>query len=70
MLDDQIILELAQGIGVNNIYESIFKLLNIKWKTDINLSIKKMEIVFQRDEKNATHLECLTEAHNQMLFLI
>lgn len=46
MLDDQVVLELAQGIDVNHIYEAIFKLLTIKWNVDINLSIKKMEIHF------------------------
>ena len=70
MIDDQVVLEMAQSIDVNRIYERLYKLLGVKWGVDLNLATKKMEIVFSNDESTAEYLETLTEAHNQMLFLI
>ena len=46
MIDDQVVLELAQSIDVNRIYERLYKLLGVKWGIDLNLATKKMEIVF------------------------
>ena len=45
-IDDENILKLAQEIDSNQIYTNVFSLLEISWKYDIQLSIKKMEHIF------------------------
>lgn len=70
-INDETILKLAQEIDSNQIYQRVFELYEILWKHDIQLSLKKMEHVFLTDnETNEHYLECLTEAHNQMLYNI
>ena len=69
-IDDETILKLAQEIDSDKIYQQVFALYGVSWKYDIQLSIKKMEHVFLQDETNIHYLECLTEAHNQMLYQI
>ena len=64
MIDDQVVLEMAQSIDVNRIYERLYKLLGVQFGVDINLATKKMEIVFSNDESTVEYLESLTEAHN------
>ena len=45
-IDDEDILKLAQQIDTDIIYEKVMKLYNIKWKLQINVSMKKMDQIF------------------------
>ena len=45
-IDDEDILKLAQQIDTDSIYEKVMKLYNIKWKLQINVSMKKMDQIF------------------------
>mgnify|MGYP000494606058 CR=1 FL=1 len=65
---------MAKNIDQAQIYLDIFNLYEIAWDLDVVLTIKKMEYVFTQqeplDHEYNMSLECLTEAHNQMLYYI
>jgi hypothetical protein len=52
----------------------VFKLYEIAWDLDSMLTIKKMKYKFEEehplDDEFNMYIECLTEAHNQMLYYI
>mmetsp|Transcript_38062 Transcript_38062/g.58091 ORF Transcript_38062/g.58091 Transcript_38062/m.58091 type:complete len:127 (+) Transcript_38062:67-447(+) len=73
-LPEDEVLVLAQEIDpVAKMYTEVLGLFNVHWDLEVLLSIKKMEYQFQhqlQDENLQVYIECLTEAHNQMLFFI
>ena len=74
IIEEETILQLAKNIDQEQIYKDVFSLNEIAWDLDAILTIKKMEYLFTQrepiDEEYNMSLECLTEAHNQMLYYI
>ena len=74
IIEEETILQLAKNINQEQIYKDVFSLNEIAWDLDAILTIKKMEYLFTQrepiDEEYNMSLECLTEAHNQMLYYI
>lgn len=74
-LNDDEVYDLAQKINFSEIQQKVFELYETAIECDdVNLTMKKLDFVFQHqepiDEEFVAYLECLTEAHNQMLFHI
>jgi hypothetical protein len=71
---DEDILEFAKHLDFNHIYDRVCKLLEVAYEHTASLAVKKMEFKFlheePKDEEFISYLECLTEAHNQMLFYV
>ena len=65
---------MASSIKQSEIYEEVFKLYEVAWDLDSMLTIKKMKYKFEEeqplDDEFNIYIECLTEAHNQMLYYI
>lgn len=77
---------MAEEISFPQVYKEVFHLYGVNWNKqldDIILSMKKLDYNFTIKEfpdadmsiKNTTkgfkeYIECLTEAHNQMLYLV
>lgn len=70
VLPDEKILELAKQIDTEVIQNKVTKLFGIKTPLDATISIKKMDFLFQNDQQNSQYIECLTDAHDQMLYHI
>lgn len=74
IIADDVILEIAQNVNPTHLYTEIFKLYEAEFIYDVDLAVKKMEYVFTHqepiDDEFVGYIECLTEAHNQMLFQI
>ena len=53
------------------ILTEVFKLYDIKWDLDVFIAIRKLEYVFLKqepvDEEFVSFVECLNEAHSQMI---
>lgn len=65
---------MATEIDIDGIYESVFALYGVEFDYEVALQVKKMEYVFLKqqplNQDFISYIECLTEAHNQMLFYI
>jgi len=65
---------MAENIDQEEIHRDVFELFNIGWELSIALTLRKMEFLFLEsepiDQDYRTYMECLAEAHNQMLFYI
>lgn len=52
----------------------VFKLYDVKWDLDVFLAIRKLEYIFLKqeplDEEFVSFVECLNEAHSQMILQI
>lgn len=81
LVDQDTIVELAQQLDYEQNYKAVFKLFGVRWNEQLNdivLSMKKLDYIFQHKQTACSlqtqnfkkYVECLTEAHNQMLFLI
>ena len=73
-MTEEDMLDLVKTIDHKVVYEAILKLFDITWKHDVLLSMKKMEFFFMQkepvDEEFNSYMECLAEAHTQMLFYL
>lgn len=57
-------------VNFRQIYISTFKLFEVSWKYDPNLSVQKLYAFFAHDpefEDTRLYIECLKEAHTQLL---
>ena len=73
LIDEHVILRMAQNIDQDGIYQKIFEMYEIECD-DVQLMMKQMKFKFQEDEpvdkEFNEYFECLSEAHNQLLFRI
>ena len=69
-LDDDKLFEIIGSLDLNHILEQVFKLFNAPWDLDASLHLRKLEYKFQADLGLSQYVNCLNEAHEQMLLII
>jgi hypothetical protein len=73
-IEDDIMLLQSKKENQEKILREVFKLYDIKWDLDVFVAIRKLEYVFLKqepiDEEFVSFVECLNEAHNQMILQI
>ena len=73
-ISEDIMMQQSKKENHEKILREVFKLYDIKWDLDVFIAIRKLEYSFLKqeliDEEFVSFVECLNEAHNQMILQI